>query len=112
MWILGISAFYHDSAAALVRDGEVMAAAQEERFTRKKHDARFPAHAVRYCATAQHAKEAPMTWPNCCRAGVAPTRYPTGWAAPMFVPGAIAAMCPAIVINTPADPAPAPLGAT
>jgi carbamoyltransferase len=49
MWILGISAFYHDSAAALVRDGEVMAAAQEERFTRKKHDARFPAHAVRYC---------------------------------------------------------------
>jgi carbamoyltransferase len=49
MWILGISAFYHDSAAALVRDGEVMAAAQEERFTRKKHDARFPAHAIRYC---------------------------------------------------------------
>ena len=49
MWILGISAFYHDSAAALVRDGEVIAAAQEERFTRKKHDARFPAHAVRYC---------------------------------------------------------------
>jgi carbamoyltransferase len=49
MWILGISAFYHDSAAALVRDGEVFAAAQEERFTRKKHDARFPSHAVQYC---------------------------------------------------------------
>ncbi|MBK7926644.1 MAG: carbamoyltransferase [Bryobacterales bacterium] len=49
MRILGISAYYHDSAAALVRDGEVVAAAQEERFTRKKHDARFPAHAVRYC---------------------------------------------------------------
>lgn len=49
MWILGISAFYHDSAAAIVRDGEVIAAAQEERFTRKKHDARFPAQAVRYC---------------------------------------------------------------
>jgi carbamoyltransferase len=47
--ILGISAFYHDSAAALVRDGEIVAAAQEERFTRKKHDARFPAHAVEYC---------------------------------------------------------------
>jgi carbamoyltransferase len=47
--ILGISAFYHDSAAALVIDGEVVAAAQEERFTRKKHDAGFPAHAVRYC---------------------------------------------------------------
>ena len=46
MRILGISAFYHDSAAALVRDGEIVAAAQEERFTRKKHDAGFPAHAV------------------------------------------------------------------
>ena len=40
---LGISAFYHDSAAAIVRDGEIVAAAQEERFTRKKHDADFPA---------------------------------------------------------------------
>src|SRR5208283_4705731 len=49
MKILGISAFYHDSAAALVRDGEIIAAAQEERFSRKKHDARFPAHAVDYC---------------------------------------------------------------
>ena len=49
MWILGISAFYHDSAAALVRDGEIVAAAQEERFTRKKHDARFPRHALEYC---------------------------------------------------------------
>ena len=47
--ILGISAFYHDSAAALVRDGEIIAAAQEERFTRKKHDAGFPKHAVDYC---------------------------------------------------------------
>lgn len=49
MNILGISAFYHDSAAALVRDGKIIAAAQEERFTRKKHDAGFPFHAVRYC---------------------------------------------------------------
>jgi carbamoyltransferase len=47
--ILGLSAFYHDSAACLVRDGEIVAAAQEERFTRKKHDARFPEQAVRYC---------------------------------------------------------------
>jgi carbamoyltransferase len=47
--VLGISAFYHDSAAALVVDGELVAAAQEERFTRVKHDSRFPAHAVRYC---------------------------------------------------------------
>ncbi len=47
--ILGISAYYHDSAAALVVDGEVIAAAQEERFTRIKHDASFPARAVEYC---------------------------------------------------------------
>jgi carbamoyltransferase len=47
--ILGISAFYHDSAAALVVDGEIIAAAQEERFTRKKHDPGFPTHAVAYC---------------------------------------------------------------
>ena len=49
MRILGISAFYHDSAAALVDEGRIVAAAQEERFTRKKHDARFPRHAVAYC---------------------------------------------------------------
>jgi len=49
MYILGISAFYHDSAAALLKDGEVIAAAQEERFTRKKHDHNFPANAVKYC---------------------------------------------------------------
>ena len=47
--ILGISAFYHDSAAALVRDGEIVAAAQEERFSRKKHDPRFPINAINYC---------------------------------------------------------------
>ena len=47
--ILGISAFYHDSAACLVRDGEIIAAAQEERFTRIKHDYNFPVHAARYC---------------------------------------------------------------
>src|SRR6266850_1699646 len=47
--ILGLSAFYHDSAAALVVDGEIVAAAQEERFTRVKHDHNFPKHAVDYC---------------------------------------------------------------
>jgi carbamoyltransferase len=47
--ILGVSAFYHDSAAALVVDGRIVAAAQEERFTRKKHDARFPTRAIEYC---------------------------------------------------------------
>ena len=49
MNILGISAFYHDSAACLVRDGEIIAAAQEERYTRKKHDFNFPINAVEYC---------------------------------------------------------------
>lgn len=49
MLILGISAFYHDSAACLVRDGEIIAAAQEERFTRKKHDASFPKEAIKFC---------------------------------------------------------------
>jgi carbamoyltransferase len=49
MYILGISAFYHDSAACLLKDGEIVAAAQEERFTRKKHDASFPHHAIQYC---------------------------------------------------------------
>ena len=47
--ILGISAFYHDSAAALLVDGQMVAAAQEERFTRKKHDLAFPQQAVEYC---------------------------------------------------------------
>jgi carbamoyltransferase len=49
MRCLGISAYYHDSAAALIEDGRIVAAAQEERFSRKKHDAGFPEHAVRYC---------------------------------------------------------------
>ena len=49
MYILGISAFYHDSAACLLKDGEIIAAAQEERFTRKKHDAGFPSNAIKYC---------------------------------------------------------------
>ncbi|UVT16983.1 MAG: carbamoyltransferase [Nitrospira sp.] len=48
-YILGISAFYHDSAACLIRDGDIIAAAQEERFTRRKHDPGFPSHAVAYC---------------------------------------------------------------
>src|SRR6185369_590743 len=48
MRILGISAFYHDSAAALVEDGRILAAAQEERFSLKKHDARFPHNAIKY----------------------------------------------------------------
>jgi len=55
--ILGISAYYHDSAAALVVDGRIVAAAQEERFSRRKHDARFPVHAVRFCL--DHAQLAP-----------------------------------------------------
>jgi carbamoyltransferase len=57
--VLGISAFYHDSAAAIVREGEIVAAVQEERFTRKKQDANFPINAVRYCV-----KEAGVSWSN------------------------------------------------
>ena len=49
MYILGISAFYHDSAACLIHDGKIIAAAQEERFTRKKQDASFPRNAILYC---------------------------------------------------------------
>ena len=56
MRILGISAFYHDSAAALIEDGRIVAAAQEERFTRKKHDASFPRNAIAYCLEATGAK--------------------------------------------------------
>jgi len=52
MNILGLSGYYHDSAAALVQDGNIVAAAQEERFTRKKHDASFPKESVRYCLAA------------------------------------------------------------
>lgn len=48
-YLLGLSAYYHDSAAALLCNGEIVAAAQEERFSRKKHDARFPEYAIRYC---------------------------------------------------------------
>ncbi len=56
MLILGISAYFHDSAAALLRDGEIVAAAQEERFSRIKHDARFPEAAIRYCLTQAGAR--------------------------------------------------------
>ena len=52
MHILGVSAYYHDSAACLVQDGDIVAAAQEERFTRKKHDPGFPHRAVGYCLKA------------------------------------------------------------
>ena len=49
MYILGISAFYHDSAACLIKDGEIIAATQEERFTRKKNDSSFPINSILYC---------------------------------------------------------------
>ena len=59
MYIIGISCFYHDSAACILRDGDVLAAAQEERFTRKKHDPRFPKNAIKWCL-----KEAGITIEN------------------------------------------------
>ena len=60
--ILGISAFYHDSAACLVRDGTILAAAQEERFTRTKQDAGFPGHAIRYCLEEAHCAVTDLTY--------------------------------------------------
>ena len=54
--ILGISAFYHDSAAALIIDGEIISAAQEERFSRKKHDSRYPFHAVEFVLNHSNLK--------------------------------------------------------
>jgi carbamoyltransferase len=62
MKILGLSAYYHDSAAALVIDGEIVAAAQEERFTRRKHDPAFPAHAIRYCCEQAGIKPADLDY--------------------------------------------------
>jgi carbamoyltransferase len=61
MYILGISAFYHDSAACLLKDGEIIAAAQEERFTRKKHDAAFPHHAIEYCVAEAQIRQSEIT---------------------------------------------------
>ena len=61
-YILGISCFYHDSAAALIRDGEIIAAAQEERFTRKKHDFNFPSNAVDYCLQEAGIKPADVSF--------------------------------------------------
>ena len=54
MYILGISCFYHDSSATLLKDGKIVAAAQEERFTRKKHDISFPINAINYCIKSQN----------------------------------------------------------
>jgi carbamoyltransferase len=53
MYILGISAYYHDSAACLLKDGNIIAAAQEERFTRKKHDQDFPTNSIKYCLSEE-----------------------------------------------------------
>jgi carbamoyltransferase len=61
-YILGISAFYHDSAACLLRDGEIVAAAQEERFTRTKGDASFPQHAVEYCLRSEGITQAELAF--------------------------------------------------
>ena len=60
--VLGISAYYHDSAAALVVDGEIVAAAQEERFSRIKHDAGFPSRAIDYCLSVAGVKPADLDY--------------------------------------------------
>src|ERR1051326_8306820 len=61
MDVLGISAFYHDSAACLLRDGEIVAAAQEERFSRRKGDARFPRRAIDFCLRTGGIRSADLT---------------------------------------------------
>ena len=61
-YVLGISAYYHDSAACLLRDGDIAAAAQEERFTRTKGDASFPRHAARYCLQAAGIRPADLAF--------------------------------------------------
>src|SRR5690242_21022617 len=61
-YILGLSAFYHDSAACLLADGEIVAAAQEERFTREKGDASFPQHAVNYCLATAGIRASDLTY--------------------------------------------------
>src|SRR5947208_12978270 len=61
-YVLGISAFYHDSAACLLRDGDIAAAAQEERFTRTKGDASFPRHSVRYCLQTAGIRPADLAY--------------------------------------------------
>ena len=71
--ILGISAFYHDSAAAIVKDGEIVAAAQEERFTRKRHDHEFPKNAIEYCVRGVVVSPVPAS-----RTEVAPTSRGAG----------------------------------
>ena len=53
MYILGIGCYYHDSSASLLKDGKIVAAAQEERFTRKKHDSSFPINAIKWCLESQ-----------------------------------------------------------
>ncbi len=54
IFVLGLDCFYHDASAALLKDGKIVAAAQEERFTRKKHDINFPENAVRYCLESEN----------------------------------------------------------
>jgi carbamoyltransferase len=62
MYILGISCYYHDAAAALIKDGQIVAAAQEERFTRKKHDFNFPFNAIEYCLNEAHISAADLAY--------------------------------------------------
>ena len=87
--ILGISAFYHDSAAALVVDGRIVAAAQEERFTRRKHDPDFPQHAIDYCLREAGLQPGDL---DCCgvlRQTASEIRSPAG-----DLPGVCAARVP------------------
>ena len=96
MRILGISAFYHDSAAALVDDGRIVAAAQEERFSRKKHDARLPRHAIEYCLAEGGVEPRPGRPRRLLRQALPEVR-----AAPGDLPGLRAARVPVVLDGRP-----------
>ena len=68
MHILGVSCYYHDAAAALLRDGQLVAAAEEERFSRVKHDFGFPAHAIRFCLRQAQVDDPVANSIACCSA--------------------------------------------
>ena len=78
MRVLGLSAFYHDSAAALVEDGRIVAAAQEERFTRKKFDAGYPRLAIDYCLNAGHINLKDVDSRRLLRQAIHQVRAPAG----------------------------------
>ena len=102
--ILGISAFYHDSAAALVVDGDIVAAAQEERFSRKKHDDRFPEHAVAYCLREAGLRPGTRSYDRCVNAAYNSNRRQADQAASQVAVGTAAALVGGAVLGAATAP--------